>query len=114
MTTRDIGRKAEIAASTYLEMRGFKIIERNWRRPRAEIDIIATKDDVVHFVEVKYRATNDQGGGLEAITRSKLKQMQRAAWLWVDELKYKGEYVLSAVEITGPDFTVMSFIENAF
>ena len=114
MNPTDIGRKAEIAASTYLEMRGYKIIERNWRRPRAEIDIVATKDGVVHFVEVKYRRTDEQGGGLEAVTPTKLKQMQRAAWLWVSETKWTGEYVLSVVELAGPTFTVIGFIENAF
>lgn len=114
MSPTDIGRKAEKAASLYLEMRGYKIIERNWRRPRAEIDILALKDGVMHFVEVKYRATDEQGGGLEAITASKLKQMQRAAWLWVSESKWQGDYVLSVVELAGPGFTVMSFIENAF
>lgn len=114
MTTTATGRKAELAAKVYLEMRGFKIIELNWRRPRCEIDIIASKDGVVHFVEVKYRFNDDQGGGLDAITASKLKQMQRAAWIWVDETKYHGEYVLSAVEIAGESFAVIGFIENAF
>jgi putative endonuclease len=114
MSTTETGKKAEIAASVYLEMRGFKIIERNWRRPRCEIDIIAEKDGLVHFVEVKYRMTDDQGGGLEAITVSKLKQMRRAAWTWVDESKWHGEYILSAVEIAGPQFTVMGFVENVF
>lgn len=95
-------------------MRGYKIIERNWRRPRCEIDIIAEKDGVIHFVEVKYRATDAQGGGLEAITPTKLKQMQRAAWTWVEETKWRGEYVLSAIEVTGREFAVLSFVENVF
>lgn len=114
MNTTERGRLAEIAARGYLEMRGFDIIEQNWRRPRAEIDIIAKKDGVVHFVEVKFRASNDQGSGLDAITATKLKQMQRAAWLWVDESKWHGEYVLSAVEISGPNYSVLSFVENVF
>lgn len=110
----DRGHKAEKAAATYLEMRGYKIVERNWRRPRCEIDIIAEKDGVIHFVEVKYRSSDAQGGGLEAITASKLTRMRRAAWVWVEETKWRGEYVLSAVEVTGPDFTVLSFVENVF
>ena len=114
MTTTETGRKAEIAARTYLEMRGFKILEQNWRRPRCEIDIIAQKDGVIHFVEVKYRYKDDQGSGLDAITGSKLKQMQRAAWTYIDESKWRGEYVLSAVEIGGPKFSVLSFIEGVF
>lgn len=114
MITTETGRKAETAAMLYLEMRGFKIIERNWRRPRCEIDIVAIKDDIVHFVEVKYRYKDGQGSGLDAITASKLKRMQRAAWAWVDETKWHGEYMLSAVEVAGKDFSVLSFIENAF
>jgi putative endonuclease len=114
MTTTRTGHKAEVAARVYLEMRGFKIIEQNWRRPRYEIDIIALKDDVIHFVEVKYRFKDEQGTGLDAITATKLKQMQRAAWAWVDESKWHGEYVLSAIELAGPDFAILSFIENVF
>jgi putative endonuclease len=114
MTTTNTGRKAEAAARVYLEMRGFKIIEQNWRRPRCEIDIIALKDGIMHFVEVKYRLKDEQGSGLDAITATKLKQMQRAAWTWVDEYKWRGEYVLSAIELGGADFMVMSFIENVF
>ncbi len=114
MTTTDTGRKAEVAARVYLEMRGFHIIEQNYRRPRCEIDIVARKDGVVHFVEVKYRINDQQGGGLDAITSSKLKQMQRAAWSWVDEYKWHGEYILSTVEISGRDFVVMGFIEGVF
>jgi putative endonuclease len=114
MNTTQAGRRAESAARAYLEMRGFKIIEQNYRRPRCEIDIIALKDDVMHFIEVKYRATDEQGGGLEAITAAKLKQMRRAAWTWVDEYKWRGEYVMSAIELSGPRFTVLSFVENVF
>jgi len=114
MTTTEAGRKAETAAKVYLEMRGYEIIEQNWRRPRFEIDIVARKDGVIHFVEVKYLFKDDQGSGLDAITAGKLKQMKLAAWLWVDETKWNGEYVLSAVEIAGAKFSVMGFIENVF
>lgn len=114
MSSRDVGNQAEIAAKVYLEMRGYKIIEQNWRRPRAEIDIVAKKDGRLYFVEVKYRHGNEQGSGFDAITSTKLKQMQKAAWLYVDEEKWRGEYSLAAIELTGQDFTVMSFIENAF
>lgn len=114
MTSTDTGRRAEAAARVYLEMRGYGIIEQNWRRPRCEIDIVALKNDVLHFVEVKYRHSNEQGGGLEAITASKLKQMQRSAWFYVDETKWRGEYMLSAVETAGPNFAIISFIENVF
>lgn len=112
MSSTDTGRKAETAARTYLEMRGFKVLEQNWRRPLCEIDIVADKDGVIHFVEVKYRYDDQRGGGLESITASKLKQMRRAAETWVVENKWRGEYQLSAVELGGRNFTVMNFVEG--
>jgi uncharacterized protein (TIGR00252 family) len=114
MSSTVTGLKAEAAARVYLEMRGYKIMEQNFRRPRCEIDIIAQKGDTVYFVEVKYRRNYEQGGGLEAITQTKLRQMQFAAEIWVQETKWAGPYQLSAVELAGADFTVMNFIDNAF
>lgn len=114
MSRSEKRRRAEAAARVYLEMRGFSIIEQNWRQPRAEIDIIAEKDGVVHLAEVSYVPDNEPAGGLEALTPSKLKQIQHAAEVWVNEAKYRGEYMLSQVEVAGRDYTVMSFTENVF
>ena len=114
MNTADIGHKAEAAATVYLGMRGYKILEQNWRRPRYEIDIVAEKDTRVYFVEVKYRFDDEQGGGLDAITKSKLQHMERAAKAWVQENKWRGEFCLAAIEIAGPTFAVLSFIDNVF
>ena len=111
-TSTQIGRKAEAAAAVYLEMRGYQIIERNFRRPRCEIDIVAQKDGVAFLVEVKYRSTSDHGGGLEAITASKLRQMHFAAEVWVQETKWSGPYQLAAVELEGPDFSVLQFADD--
>jgi putative endonuclease len=93
-------------------MRGFHILEMNWRRPRCEIDIVARKNNVIYLVEVKYRKNNNQGSGLEYITATKLKQMRYAAESWVDESKYTGEYQLAAIEVAGPEFAIEHFIED--
>lgn len=114
MNSTEIGRKAEAAARVYLGMRGYEIIEHNWRRPRCEIDIIAQKDGVIYFTEVKYRHHDDQGSGLEAVTKTKLKQMQYAANTWVEEHKWSGQFCLAAVEIAGDKFVVMGFIDNVY
>ncbi|HET7320381.1 MAG TPA: YraN family protein [Candidatus Saccharimonadales bacterium] len=112
MNSTRTGHKAEEAAKVYLEMRGYKVVEQNYRRSRCEIDIVAQKGDIMHFVEVKYRKHDGQGSGLEYVTATKLKQMQFAADTWVDEYKWHGDYQLSAIEIAGTDFVVLSFIEN--
>jgi putative endonuclease len=109
-STNDL--KAETAASVYLQMRGYKIVERNWQRPRSKIDIIASKGGSIHFVEVKYRSNDDTFSDDVTISPSRLLQMQRSAWGWIDETKWQGGYVLSSVELAGPNFTVLGFIEN--
>lgn len=104
-----IGNQAEDAAATYLEGRGYKVIDRNWRTRVCEIDIIAKKHSTIFFVEVKYRSSNKQGSGLDYITPKKLKQMSFAAEHWVQEHKYSGDFQLSAIEVS-KDFTVAEHV----
>lgn len=108
----DTGRKAESAAKVYLEMRGYQILEQNYRRPRCEIDIVAKKDSVIYFVEVKYRRSDAQGGGFDYVTGTKLRQMRFAAETWVEDCKWRGDWRLSAIEIGGSDFAVMGFVDE--
>jgi len=101
MRTTQIGNKGEQLAAEALARLGYEIIDRNWKTKFAEIDIVALKGNVVHFVEVKYRATSRQGDGLDYITDQKLHHMQRAAELWVAVHNWNGEYVLLAVAVSG-------------
>lgn len=73
-----VGMAAEEAVANYLTRRGHTILERNWKTRWCEIDIISLYDDVLYFTEVKYRSTDQQGGGVAAITPKKLKQMSFA------------------------------------
>jgi len=120
MSTK-VGNQAEQVAADYLKSEGYKILDRNWRRPRCEIDIIASKQNskrvfnrekTIFFVEVKYRSSDQQGSGLEYITSTKLKQMKFAAQMWVNEYRWPGAYSLGAIEVTGKNFNVTEFIEN--
>lgn len=78
-TSKSIGDAAEAKVSEYLIGRGYEIIDRNWKTKWCEIDIIAKKDNTVHFVEVKYRSNSTTGDGFAAITKAKLKQITFAA-----------------------------------
>lgn len=82
-TTKDIGDTGEQAAVEYLQNAGYQIIERNWKTKYCEIDIIAQKQEQVYFIEVKYRSSEAQGGGVAAITPQKLQKMHFAAELYV-------------------------------
>lgn len=104
------GQKAEAVASEYLLRRGFKIIERNWKTKWCEIDIIAKSSSKIHFVEVKYRKTYDQGGGIAAITPKKLQQMEFAAKLWLT-LHPDQDCTLSVIEVSGEAFEITQFLD---
>jgi ribonuclease HII len=109
--TREIGNLGEDSAATYLEDNGFKILERNWRIKAGEVDIIAERDGVLHFVEVKYRKNHAQGGGMAAITPTKLKHMERAARLWMQRNGDR-DAKLSVIEVTGENYAVTQFLEQ--
>lgn len=102
----DVGATAEQVVCRYLESRGYKIIDRNWRSKLAEIDIVARKDDCIYFVEVKYRFDSLHGGGYDAINKNKLHKMRLGAESWVLSNKWTGECCLSVAEVSGSEFDV--------
>lgn len=114
MSNHAAGHYAEKVAARYLRAQGYKVYALNWRHPRAEIDIVAGAPGSGSpvFVEVKYRRTAGQGGGLDYITSAKLRQMQFAAALWVAQHRYAGMYALAAVEVSGSDYEVTSFVPD--
>lgn len=110
MNTTSTGKQAENVAAKYLKSQGYEIIERNWRTRWCEIDIIAQKDGVIYFVEVKFRKHAYQGGGLDYITTKKLKQMQFAAEFWVQANNWQNNYELSALELETKNLVIKRFV----
>lgn len=106
------GRDAENAAAEYLKTQRFEILDQNWRTRWCEIDVVAKKKQTVYFVEVKYRARESWGSGLEYITPRKLRQMTFAAESWVSANNWCGDYQLAAIEVTGPAFQITNFLPN--
>jgi uncharacterized protein (TIGR00252 family) len=106
------GRQAEQAAAEYLIAQGYKILEQNWRTRYCEIDIVASKDKTIYFVEVKYRQSNNQGEGFDYITPKKLEQMNFAAEMWLGNNNWSGDCCLSAIELTGPNFVISEHITD--
>lgn len=106
------GRAAEDAAAAFFTKNGFRVIDRNWRSRWCEIDIIATKNKTVYFIEVKYRASNAWGSGLEYITPRKLQQMNFAAQLWLSQQSKGEECCLAAVAVSGDPPKVAEFVSN--
>lgn len=86
MSTVSIGRFGEDAAEAFLKSRGWTIIERNFRVEHLEVDIIATRNDVFAFIEVKSRKLVDNnvyGAPINAVNLKKRKNIVRAAELYL-------------------------------
>src|SRR5437870_13920239 len=80
MTGRSVlGAEGERVASRFLEARGYRILERNYRTRRGEIDLIAEDGRILVFVEVKVRLDDRFGGPAAAITRAKQARIARLA-----------------------------------
>jgi putative endonuclease len=80
-----VGRFGEDLAAAHLAGAGLVVLARNWRCPDGELDIVATEDDVVVFVEVKTRSTLAFGHPAEAVTPVKAARIHRLAMRWLAE-----------------------------
>jgi putative endonuclease len=78
-----LGRAAEDAAAHHLEERGWRLLARNVRIGRGELDIIARRGAVLAFVEVKARRTSTCGAPEDAVDSRKRRQIARLAELWL-------------------------------
>ena len=79
----EIGQNGEELAADYLMKRGFRILHHNWNLHKGcELDLVATKDNQIHFIEVKTRSrvTSFSGRPEEAITEAKLRNLVRAIY----------------------------------
>ena len=73
------GIEAEAVAVKYFIEHGYEILFRNWRHPPYEIDIIATKNDMLHIIEVKARKTSAFGYPEESVNKKKIRSLMKAA-----------------------------------
>jgi putative endonuclease len=85
MRAKDVlGRLGEDAAVRHLLELGWTIIERNWRCPEGELDIVAHDGSGLVVCEVKTRSRADHGTPLEAITAAKAARLRRLSVRWLD------------------------------
>lgn len=76
-----LGKRGEELALKYLKRNGYKILERGYRNPFGEVDIIAEKDGTVAFIEVKTRLSENYGAPSEAVdSRRRNKYIQAAKY----------------------------------
>jgi len=82
-TTNAFGELGERIAERWLARQGYTMLARRWRSGHRDIDLIATRDGVVMFVEVKTRAALEFGDPVEAVHVQKRRSLCRSAREWL-------------------------------
>jgi putative endonuclease len=114
---KPLGDRGEQLAAGFLADRGWVILHRNFRIGHREIDLVARRDEVVAFVEVKTRGGLGYGHPLEAITRKKRKEIQQVAAAWIEAHGAPGDvYRFDAIAILLPvgGAPVIEHVEDAW
>ena len=96
--SRAKGNLAEDKACQFLDENGFAIVERNFYSRFGEIDIIALKDEVLHFIEVK--SGLDYESAIQNITPTKLSRLIKTANVYMKKNVLDIDFMLDAVIVT--------------
>lgn len=113
--TKLSGRAGEAEAAKYLREKGYKLLSMNYSCRGGEIDIIASKDGVVAFVEVKLRADDSHGAAREFVTPSKQRKIKQAALMWLVSQDCDLQPRFDVIEIyTKTGYQRINHLENAF
>ena len=106
------GRRGEELAAAWYHRHGYVVVERNWRCPTGEVDLIARRGDLLVVCEVKARRNDAFGPPAAAVGRVKQQRLRRLAAEWLATHHVHGVDVrFDVVAVTGADLDV---IENAF
>lgn len=110
------GKAGEDKAADFLAANGYKILKRNYKTRLGEIDIVARDKETICFVEVKSRTTERFGLPQEAISKSKQRQIAKAALMFLKENDLLDSFTrFDAVSVLfGQDKPKLELIKNAF
>lgn len=114
--SKPLGQRGEDAAVRYLRRRGMKILDRNVRLGRNEIDIIAQDGDTTVFVEVRTRATADDVAPEDTIRETKKTHLRRAAQVYMTRHGIHHQYRFDVVGVILPERgkPEITYYDNAF
>jgi putative endonuclease len=110
------GKVGEDIAVIHLKKKGYKIVERNYRCPYGEIDIIANDKGSLVFIEVKSRKTDAFGNPEAAVDIAKQKKISKVAASYLKDKKSDGHNArFDVVSVTlSPKDSHVELIKNAF
>jgi putative endonuclease len=115
-THNDLGKRGEEIAAGYLENCGYRILNRNWKYGRAEVDVIADQKGTIIFVEVKTRSSTDYGHPEDFVSYKKEKQLEFASSAYIEMKCHQGEirFDIIAIVFENKDLYKINHIEDAF
>lgn len=111
----DLGNHGEKLAYEYLIQKEYEILHTNWRYQRAEIDIIAKKNEILFIIEVKTRATDYFGKPAEFVSLQKQKLLIKAANAYIEtyDLDIEAQFTIVSIIIKKSKVDI-EMIEEAF
>ncbi|MCB0462293.1 MAG: YraN family protein [Flavobacteriaceae bacterium] len=111
----ELGKKGEQLAVDYLLKNNYTIIERNYRFDKAEVDIIAKKNETLAIIEVKTRSTSDFGDPQDFVKPKQIQRLVKAVDEYVTEndLDVEIRFDIIAIVKTGKGYDI-EHLENAF
>jgi putative endonuclease len=107
-----LGRHGEDRAARWYRQAGYEVLDRNWRCPLGELDLVARRDATLVFCEVKARSSLSFGHPAEAVGPSKQQRIRRLAVQWMDERGVRAPVVRFDVAAVLP--RTVEVIEAAF
>jgi putative endonuclease len=112
----ELGKQGEEYAADYLDELGYKILDRNWMCGHKDLDIVATKDGTLVFVEVKTRSCMDWGDPEEAVNEKKIRNLVHAADAYIRYKRLDMDVRFDIISIIMDDtgFYRVEHIEEAF
>jgi putative endonuclease len=114
--TNRFGLEGERVAERWLRARGWRVLQRRYRSGHRDIDLIAERDGLVAFVEVKARTGSDFGDPVEAVNWRKRNELVRSATTWIVRHGRPGEtyrFDVIGVLVAGRRVRIRH-VENAF
>ncbi len=110
-----LGKEGELIAFMFLQKEGFRILKTNWRYQKAEVDIIAQKDDFLAFIEVKTRGSKKFGKPEEAIDNKKITLYKDAVEGYLKQSPSQKEIRFDVISIViVKDETQIEYFPDAF
>lgn len=118
MDTRELGSFGEQQAALFLRKKGYDVVAVNYSCRIGEIDIIARKDDIIAFVEVKLRKNDVFGSAMEYVTKTKQRRIIRTAMYYMQNKSQMLQPRFDVIEIYAPNGTdgpvEIDYAEDAF